>query len=161
MIKGLIYQIKQNKFLFGLIVGLVVAVAVAYWWVNRPYTGPTGGAGQPNKNEVVLIGWDKQSAQLGSLGEIISSNQQQQLRRLLSAKIVSMIGQFDYLQPEIQDDVTSVYHKQTGVDQTHFTVKVAVNDQLLSFKVILDHNADVATVELVNDSHKPTKGDEN
>lgn len=143
--KPFIETIKQNKFIIGLLVFLLTAVALAYWWTNRPYTGPTGGLGQPSKNTVVVAGWDQKTDQDAELGEVVSAKQQAELVRLLSQKIQQLHGEFEYRQVEvITGSIKSRYDKVAGIDQTEFQVKLPNSQHTL--KIILDHNQDAVIV---------------
>lgn len=141
IMKPIIENIKQNKLIIGLLIFLLVAVGLAYWWTNRPYTGPTGGQGQPAKNTVVVTGWDQKTDQDTELGEVISAKQQADLARLLSQKIQQIQGEFDYRQVEVvTSSIKSHYDKVAGIDQTEFQLKLANYKQ--PFQAVLDHNQD-------------------
>lgn len=151
MMQDLLRQLRQNKLLVGLVIFLSLAVGLAYWWTNIPHRGSTGGSGKPEKNAVVITGWNKKTKDGVEVGSIISDRQQQQMRQLLSEKIAANAGDFEYLQPVIQDGIESVYDKKTNIDQTKLSVVATVNGKQLKFSVVLDHNANTAKLELQDD----------
>lgn len=145
MTKRLLKTLRENKALIGLIVILTLSLVVAYWWTSREYTGPTGGVGQPNKNTVILTGWQLQNQDQIELGAVISDKQQQALSQELSRILVQERGEFDYVNAEIKPPLESLYDKTLGTDQTIFYLDII--NQSLRYKIFLNHNDDSVMIQ--------------
>lgn len=142
--KHLLKIIQENKLLIGLIIVLSVSLVVVYWFVNRDYTGPTGGSGQPEKNTVIVSGWDQKTNNQVEIGEVISDKQQQTFIKEISRLLVTEHGEFDVRNAQIEQPIESIYDKKAGTDQTIFHLTV---EKTARYKVTLNHNDDSVTIQ--------------
>lgn len=142
--KDIIKSIKENKLLIGLIIFLTVSLGIVYWFVNRDYTGPTGGSGHPEKNTVIVSGWDQKTNNQVEIGEVISDKQQQTFIKEISRLLVTEHGEFDVRNAQIEQPIESIYDKKAGTDQTIFHLTV---EKTARYKVTLNHNDDSVTIQ--------------
>ena len=142
--KQLLKIIQENKLLIGLIVVLSASLIVVYWWTNRDYTGPTGGSGHPEKNTVIVSGWDQKTNNQVEIGEVISDKQQQTFIKGISRLLVTEHGEFDVRNAQIEQPIESIYDKKAGIDQTIFHLTV---EKTARYKVTLNHNDDSVAIQ--------------
>lgn len=134
-------QIRANRGLVVLALVLVVGVGIGWWFTSQPYSGPTGGLGQFEKNSLVLSGWETAvTSEQVELGEVVSSKQQQAVLERIATDLVRRHGDSDYREARIEPQVDSRYEAAQAIDQTIFYVGVESTGE--RYKVILDHNLD-------------------
>lgn len=136
--------LKKEKWLVGLIVVLLIALLVAYWFSTQERDRETGGTGGYDKNTVTILGWEKKTSDDVELGEIISQTQYEQLTNLISQKVSEKYGEFDYEEADIEDQIENRYDKPSEIDQTVFYIKLRNSSD--RFKITLDHNLNTANL---------------
>ncbi|MDO4870541.1 MAG: hypothetical protein Q3996_00365 [Candidatus Saccharibacteria bacterium] len=130
---------KRILILLSVLLGLFVIISLIYIFINNQSNNSrqTGGSGVPEKNTIIIFGWEKTAKNGFSIGEMTSLRWQNFITKAIVNHLISLHGEFDYKEATISD-INSEYNKSTNTDMASFIL--TINDSNEKYKIVLDYN---------------------